>query len=508
MNPSIGAGLALILLLMVGIGYLSGKNVKSSADFITSGGRAGSFMVLGTILGSLAGSQATIGTAQLAFTYGLSAWWFTLGAGIGCVALGLLYAKRLRASGCVTEMQVISREYGPAAGSLGSVLGSAGIFFSVLAQTVACLSLTRTLFPSLPLGAALAAGAALMSVWVIFGGSKGMGMGGILKTVLLCLTAAASLILVLSCSGGFSGLLGSIRSLFTDTPLGGIQEAVGLSRITDEASFSARFLNLVARGPMKDVGSGVSLLLGVLSTQTYAQGIWSARSTKAARTGSLFCAVSIPFIGACCICIGLFMRSRFLLQSEADAMLAAGLAVPDLPVLAGTIQVFPTFVLRYMPPVPAGIILGTLLINVVASGAGLALGMATILTKDIYRRVTKKLDDPRKELLAIRITIVAILLVTAGIARFVSGAIINDFGFLSMGLRGTVVFLPLTLSLWLPGHVDRKYVLASIILAPCAVVVAQLIGTRIDSLFAGMFVSAVLCAAGYARKRISIRKGL
>ena len=58
---------------------LSSRKVKDARSF-TTGGRAGSWMVCGAILGTLVGGQSTIGTAQLAFSFGLSAWWFTIGA--------------------------------------------------------------------------------------------------------------------------------------------------------------------------------------------------------------------------------------------------------------------------------------------------------------------------------------------------------------------------------------------------------------------------------------------
>ena len=131
------AGIALVLFLIVGVGLFSGKRVKGASDFVDGGKKAGPFLVCGTIMGSLVSSQATVGTAQLAFHYGLAAWWFTLGAGIGCLILGVMYARPLRDSGCITELQIISRSYGAAAGSLGSVLCSTGIFISVLAQVVA-----------------------------------------------------------------------------------------------------------------------------------------------------------------------------------------------------------------------------------------------------------------------------------------------------------------------------------------------------------------------------------
>lgn len=504
MSFGVIVGILLVICLIIGVGILSGNKVQNAKDFLSGGGQANSLLVCGAILGSLVSSQATIGTAQLAFHYGLAAWWFTLGSGIGCLFLALGYTRRLRRSQCITELQIIEKEYGFLAGSLGSVLCSLGIFISVLAQVVASVGLLTVLFPEIPLLAAAAVSIILMCVYVIFGGAWGAGMGGIVKLLLLCVTSVLGLAFVLISCRGVDGLLGEIGALLVGTDLGKIQGAAnGLSEIASYSDLSHRFVNLVARGTAKDIGSGLSLLLGVLSTQTYAQAIWSAKSTRAAQRGALLSAFLIPPIGIGGICIGLFMRSKYLLAAEAAALSAAGMAVPDMPVLESTIQVFPAFVLDCLPPVVAGIVLGTLLITVVGGGAGLSLGMATILVKDILKKLTKKLDSPEKELAAVRGCIAVILFAAACVTISVSSSAINDLGFLSMGLRGAVVFLPLTCALWLPGKIDKSGILASMVFATCSIFIADLIGLPVDSLFVGVAVSALFCVLGHVKRKLT-----
>lgn len=496
------AGMILVLAAIIGVGLYSGRKVNDAGDFLTGGGKAGPWLVCGTIMGSLVSSQATIGTAQLAFHYGLAAWWFTLGSGIGCLILALGYALPLRHSGCVTELQIVSKEYGAFAGSIGSVLCSVGIFISVLAQVVACVGLITVLFPSCTILSAAVISVGIMCFYVIFGGAWGAGMGGVTKLLLLYAASVIGMVCALLATGGASGLLDSLNTLLSGTELGSIQEMAGLSNLMDGSDIAQRFLNLTSRGVSKDIGSGLSLLLGVLSTQTYAQAIWSAETDKKAKKGALLSAALIPPIGIASICIGLFMRSHYILQEEADALLQMGMSVPDLPVLESTIQVFPAFVVNHLPPLLAGMVLGTLLITVVGGGAGLSLGMATIMLKDIYKRVTKRIDTPKKELAVTRWTIAAILVTAVIITTTVSGGVINDFGFLSMGLRGTVVFLPMSCAIWLPGKIDRRLIVVSIVIAPVAVLLGTFLKLPFDPLFLGVAVSALCCGVGFeiARK--------
>ena len=96
MSFGVLAGIALVVGLILAVVLLSGRRVKDSSDFLSGSGKAGTFLVAGAIMGSLVGSQATMGTAQLSFQFGFSGWWFTLGCCFGCLALGILYSHKLR----------------------------------------------------------------------------------------------------------------------------------------------------------------------------------------------------------------------------------------------------------------------------------------------------------------------------------------------------------------------------------------------------------------------------
>ncbi len=484
-------GLLATIALIIGVGFRSGKKVKSAEDFSGGGGKAGPWIVCGAIMGTLVSGQATIGTAQLAFSYGMSAWWFTLGSGIGCLILALAFVIPLRRSGCSTLLQIISQEYGPRAEALGSALCSIGIFVSVVAQVLSATALLTTILPMNHLTAALIS-IVLMAFYVVFGGVWGVGMGGVAKLILLYVSSIVGGVLVFGLAHGFSGLMETLDALLAGTSLG------SLSGLADGNAVRERFTSLIARGASKDVGSGLSLILGVLSTQTYAQGVWSGRSDSAARRGSLLSALLIPPIGIACILIGLYMRGHCITADELAALEAAGRTAPaDMTVLASSSQVFPVFAVTHLPKLLGGVVLGTLFMTVVGGGSGLALGMASILVTDIFARKSKRIrDNSRTNLLVIRGTILGILILAAAVAILVPGAMINDFGFLSMGLRGAVVFLPLCGGLWLKGQIPGSCAVTSIVAGPIAVLAGKLLGLPFDPLFLGMAVCAVIMVLG------------
>ena len=217
----------------------------------------------------------------------------------------------------------------------------------------------------------------------------------------------------------------------------------------------------------------------------------------------------IPPIGIACILIGLYMRGHCITADEVAALQAAGQAVPSgmIPI-ASTSQVFPVFVVHFMPKLLGGVVLGTLFVTVVGGGSGLALGMASILVTDIFARKSARVRESGTNLVVTRATILVILVAAAAVAILVPGAMINDFGFLSMGLRGAVVFLPLCGGLWLKGKIPGRFALAAIIAGPIAVLVGNFLNLPFDPLFLGMAVCLAIMALGYAlgRKKVLMNK--
>lgn len=435
---------------IVCIGVYSGKKVKNSADFSTGGKRSGSLMIVGVIVGTLVGGSSTIGTAQLAFTFGLSAWWFTLGGGIACLVLGIGFVKPLRAAGCDTIQQMISKEYGITAGTITAFLGTFGMLINIIAQLLSFNALVSSVAPIDPVICAII-GLILMLCYVIFGGIFGAGILGIVKMSLLYFMVIVCGVLVLSLAGGFPALFNALPR--------------------------QQYFNLFARGIGIDSGAGLSLVFGMLSTQTYIQAVLSGRTDAAARKGALFSAFLIPPLGVGGILIGQYM---FLTQPYLNPALA-----------------FPVFIIENMPPLIGGIVLATLLITVMGTGAGLALGFSTILTNNIYLTFFNKNGSDKKTLIVSRLLIVFALSVGVIITLANLESLIMAWGFLSMALRGAALFVPMCAALFLRSRVEKQYVILSSILGLTAVIVGQFTITgTFDPLFIGMGVSTATVLVG------------
>ena len=453
LTPAQLTGLLAAVLGIALLAVFTGTRRKSAS---ASNGTA---IVAGIIMGTLVGGSSTVGTAQLAYHYGMSAWWFTLGGGLACLVLALGFIGPWRRSGSQTLIGILAMEFGPGAGLAASLLSSVGTFINVISQLIAGTAVIAVAAPSLGLVPALLITAAFMALYVVFGGTHGAGVVGILKLGLLYLSMIGCGVMVLVLSGGVSGFLQTVNGI--DNPA------------------AIRFGSLFARGIGKDGGAALSLILGVLTTQTYAQAVLSAKSDAAARRGTLISAVLIPPIGAGGILVGLFMRAHHPGIAAKTALTA--------------------FATGYLPPVLSGILLGTLFIAVVGTGAGLVMGISTIIRRDILARFFDKAAEDKAGSLMGKGIIVLTLLLGVILSSGSLGDTILNFAFMSMGLRGAVVFVPMLCALWAPGKVNRKCAMGAIIAGPVVVLLCGTLFTLpggIDPLFAGVTAAMIFCAAG------------
>lgn len=165
------------------------------------------------------------------------------------------------------------------------------------------------------------------------------------------------------------------------------------------------------------------------------------------------------------------------------------------------------FVLTHMPSLLGGFVLGTLFITSVGTGAGLALGISTVINRDIIKKITHKFDDEKKSECLSKMLIIAILAVGSYLSLGSLGDTILSFAFMSMGLRGATVFAPLCFLLWAPGRVSCKWALVSIIIGPFIVLLFNTVDSLNsilhgwDPLFPGIFTALLIMNIGLICQR-------
>ena len=75
------------LVLVVGIGCFSFRRIHSPDDYYIAGHKAGVFQVTGSLLATILGSSAILGSIEFAYTHGWAGAWFLVCGAIGLLAL-------------------------------------------------------------------------------------------------------------------------------------------------------------------------------------------------------------------------------------------------------------------------------------------------------------------------------------------------------------------------------------------------------------------------------------
>lgn len=442
--------MTLALVTLVGIG--AARKVKNSSDFTVGGHRSGTTLVAGTIIGTILGGASTVGTAQLAFSIGISAWWFTLGCGLALLVMGLFYARPLRATGLQTIPQYLVANYGASAGPVTSLASSLGIFFSLVANIMSAIPLIAVTLRLEPAQSALLVFLLVVS-YVFFGGVWGTGLVGVLKTVLLFFTLIAVAWISYHEMGGVAGYL--------------------------QAFPAVPWFSIFGRGALVDIAGALSLIVGTLSTQTYIQAVYAARDADTARRGAVVAALITLPSGIPAVMAGMYMRAHH----------------PDI----ASIDALPLFILEYLPPWFGGIAMAALLLAAVGTAAGLALGVATMLSRDIGGLVGR-LKDERSQLWLNRAVVLGISCAATAFTFGNLRSLILDWNYLSMGLRGAGIFLPLSAAVFYPGRIGPRAGVLSMVSGAVVTLLWKGIFPRgLDPLYAGLAVSALVLLWGWAR---------
>ena len=430
-------------------GFIAARHIKSADDYSVGGRKSGMGLVAGSIIGTIVGGAATVGTAQLGYKLGLTAWWFTLGSGLALIVMAFFYAVPLRKSGLTTISEFLVTNYGKKAGYLASLSSSFGIFFSVVASTLTGLHLIADLF-QLNLYVAGALLILITASFVFCGGLSGGGMAGIIKIALIFGSIAVGAVVAYLDLGGWQGMTAS----FAPFP----------------------WFSLFGRGVENGLYSLVSMIVGVISTQSYAQSVFSAKDSRTAAMGCILAAIVVIPVGLPSVMIGMYMATHH----------------PGI----NAIMALPMYLVIYLPEWLGGIGIGALLLSSIGSLGGLSLGIATLISRDVVKNIWKDMDG-KQGLLVNRLLVLAAMFVATVFVFFHLDSSVLDFNYLSMALRASGIFIPLTFCIFFNKRIAPRWGLLSI---GCGIFTAclwpYLSPWKVSSLFPALAVNLIFMVIG------------
>ncbi len=449
------ASAVLMMSAFIVAGIWFGRKSSSCHDYSMAGKECGTLGVSGVLLGSLVGGASTVGTVQMAYQWGLSAWWFTLGGGLGCLLLGVWFAVPLRRSGMETIPGFLSLSYGRAVGNVTILASVTGTFISIVAQFLSGDALLRGVFPASGHASILLIGILILS-FIFMGGLKSFSAIGVGKIVLLYLTLA------ICAAATVRGLL-SFQGVPVHLPID-------------------PFLNIFGQGIGKGLSAGLSLITGVLCTQIYIQAVFAASTPETARKGALLSALLMPPLGILGVIIGIGMRKTGVVVESSSAL--------------------SYFIGVNFNPLLGGLLWGGILITVIGTAAGLTLGVATNIVSDLVVPSLRLKASETRKAWATRTAVLIIVIASGMIGIMGQGTMILRWSYLSMGLRASGTIFPLAAAVLAPERLSPRMALISGSAGLLTTLLWPLAKIPPQPLFAGLAVSGLVAIAG-----ISCRKG-
>ncbi len=128
--------IAIYFLGVLGVGVLSYFKIKTPADYFVAGKKAGTLPVSGSLLATILGGSAILGTIELSQTIGWAALWFLFCAAFGLIVL-IPLSKYVKRYGNYTLPEMLGTFYGKKAEVIASIIIPVAWTGIVAAQIIA-----------------------------------------------------------------------------------------------------------------------------------------------------------------------------------------------------------------------------------------------------------------------------------------------------------------------------------------------------------------------------------
>jgi solute:Na+ symporter, SSS family len=450
--------LAIVIGYMVSLGLLTTfiqRSVTTTTTFTsgTSGHSGVPAVLVGLMLMSeFIGTSASVGTAQEAYRFGISASWNIIALGAGFLFYAYFLAGKYKASGHNTISAIFAEVYGPRtkiATSLVMIFALQIVAVALYAGGGAILSALLAVDRTL---ATVICGIVAV-LYVFMGGMKSVVYTNVIHSLMKYIGIGVALYFGLAKVGGFGELQARLPDdMFSWT-------YVGWGQIL--AWFIA--------------GMGATF-----STQYVIQAINTVETRQKAKAASLYTALLLVPFGIATALIGMCSLALFPHLKSINAFSA---------------------LIADMDGVTAGVVAAGLAASLFGTIAAISVATATLLYKDFYTRFVTEDGNESRSLNFIRITTIIVGLLPIALAIYTPN--ILQITFLAKAIRASLSVLVL-LVFYAPWFGTRTGALFSILGSLVATIAWFVMGNPfgIDNAYVALVVPLIIMAVSSMTERI------
>lgn len=341
LSPVDYAIIAVYFIVIVAIGFVALRFTKTKEDYLVAGRRLSFPLFFGCMAALALGGGSTVGSAELGYRYGFGGIWLNVSIGLGLILAGLLVTSKLSKLRALSVNEVVEGSYGPTARLFSTVLT---LIYTVTLSVVQVIAIGTIINGVLGLDStwSMVAGGGIVIAYTFAGGMWSVTMTDIVqfvvKTVGILILAP---IFCLTAAGGWDALT---------------------------AQLPADFLSVGSMGFDKSFAYILLYVPGLIIGQDIWQRIFTAKSEKVSKTGT--------------ICAGIYS----IAYAFATVIIGMSVAVL-LPDMADPQNAFVAGVTAFLPVGVRGLVLAAAMAATMSVSSGTILAASTIAYNDLYCRL-------------------------------------------------------------------------------------------------------------------------
>jgi len=410
---------------LVAAGLWASRRVQSSKQFFVAGRSLSGTLVFATLLAANIGAGSTVGATGLAYRHGLSAWWWSGSAAIGCLVLGFLVAPRLHRLAAEYEFLTVGDFLEWRFDRSVRVLIAAVLWLgtlALLAGQLLAMALAFEVIAGLPRVAGALASAAILIAYFSRGGMQAAVVVNLLQLATLLLGFLLALPFAWSAGSGWQGM-----------------------RLAAGVESAASYGSLTGMGLAGVLGLAVVFVPSFIVSPGLIQKCFGARSARAARGAAIGNAAALALFAFVPVVFGMAMR-----------VVEPGLVNPELAL--------PRLTTDVLPPWLGALALAALFAAEISTADAVLFMLSTSLSRDLFQAVLRPRATDEELLRVGRLAAAAGGAFGVGLALLLPS--VADALLLFYGVMTAALFMPLLVGLLSqrPGARHARVAIAASIL--------------------------------------------
>ncbi|MBR4196386.1 MAG: sodium:solute symporter family protein [Synergistaceae bacterium] len=202
-------------IILVAVGAVIGRKAKSASDFFVGGRKFGAGLLFTSLIAANLGAGSTVGVSALAYTHGVSAWWWIGSAGIGSLILAYIVGPKIwrisREKNYYTLSDYLDDRYSRAFSGLISVMMAAGTL-ALFAGQLLGIAWILEVAAGIPKEHGVIIGAVVTTLYFAAGGLLSSAVVNIVEVAVILAGFLVAVPYALSYAGGIDGIKSAVSN--------------------------------------------------------------------------------------------------------------------------------------------------------------------------------------------------------------------------------------------------------------------------------------------------------